>query len=285
MRTWIALTLAFGMCCVSAVAANQTATYSDFSANVIRDGAGGGYTTSASSNATAETFTITAVGGGKVAIGTSAVNGHPVSDFRNFKFSNSVTNISDSQIVYPNFWATDGGGNYAFVAMHHLSGQAQLDRPIYDEMTSTGGMGESFFGALGVRVYATDTSSLDWLFPGCVRMAKFGGWDSALWKTSNGTTNDPVLISDIGGLLFGSPFTSATIPGVTGNTDWSYAGTGDPQMPDTFYLMGGDTSGSVENYAYTLGNFGLEYAPEPASMTLLGLGGLGMLWRRRRKLT
>jgi len=261
----------------------DTATYPDFSGNVIRDGTSGTYTTSVSTDAVAETFTITAVGGGKVAIGTSAVNGLAVDDFVNFGFTNSVTTLNDSQIVYPNFWVTDDGSHYAFVAMTYFSGQAQLDRPIYDEMISATGMGETFFEALGVRVYGTDTSTLDWLYPGCVRMAKFGSWDSALWKSADTATNDPVLMSDIGSLLFGSPFTTATVPGISGNTDWTYAGTGDPQIPDTWYLMCGDTSGSVENYDYTLSNIELEYVPEPATLGLLALGGGLSLMRRRRR--
>ena len=272
----------FGVCLLAGGALADVATYSDFSANVIRNGSSGTYTTSASKNDTDETFTITAVGGGKVAIGTSAVNDLTVDDFVNFKFSNSVTELTDSQIVYPNFWVTDGSGHYALVAMTYFSGQAQLDRPIYDEMISTGGMGETFFEALGVRVYGTDTSTLEWLYPGCVRMAKFGSWDSALWKSGDTETNNPVLISDIGGLNFGSPFTSDTVPGISSNPDWTYAGTGDPQMTDTWYLMCGDTSGSVENYNYTLGDFELEYVPEPATLSLLALGGAAALVRRKR---
>ncbi|HUU82944.1 MAG TPA: PEP-CTERM sorting domain-containing protein, partial [Phycisphaerae bacterium] len=73
---------------------------------------------------------------------------------------------------------------------------------------------------------------------------------------------------------------------ISPNSDWTYAGTGDPQMPDTWYLMCGDTSGSVENYNYTLGDFGLEYAPIPEPVTMAGLAlGIGCLTRyvRRRR--
>ena len=264
----------------SGTAQAYVAGYSDFSANVIRDGTSGTYTTSATSNATDETFTITAVGGGKVAIGTSAMNGLKVSDFQNFSFDNSVSGISGGQIVYPNAWITDGGSNYAFLAMHYSVGAAQNDDPVYNAMVSEDGLA-SVFDTIGLRVYATG-SDVSWILPGAVKMSKGGSWATALWKSSDTNVYDPVRLSDIGALLFGSPFTSSTIPGVSPNAEWTYAGTGDPQMPDTWYLMCGDTSGSVENYDYTLSNLNLQYVPEPATMALLALGGFGVLIRRSK---
>lgn len=260
----------------------DVATYPDFSAYVIRNGTSGGYTTSAVSDDTAETFTVTAVGGGKVAIGTSAVNGLNVSDFLSFSFSNSVSGVSGGKIVYPNFWVTDNSGNYAFVAMHSVAGGVQIDDPVYNAMVSEGGMTKSFFDSLGVRVYATNTSNLDWLYSGCSQMSKSGGWTQSLWKSDVSSIFDPVTIGDLGNLYFGSPFTSTTVPGISGNTEWIYAGTGDPQMPHTFYLMCGDTSGSVENFNYVLSDIELAFVPEPATLAILGLGGLSLLRRRRK---
>jgi hypothetical protein len=260
------------------------ATYSDFSANVIRNGTSGSYVTSASSNNTNSTFDITAVGGGKVAIGTSAVNGLKVSDFVSFKFTNSVAVTAAGQIVYPNFWVTDGNpGHYALIAVNTINGQTQDDKPVYDQIVSSGGMDESYFENLGVRAYATNAGDLNWLYPGCVRQAKFGGWSQSLWQTDNATTIDPVRVSDLGNLYFGSPFTTATVPGMAGNPQWSYVGTGDPQMPQSFYLMCGDTSGSVQNQDYTLGGVALNYVPEPGTWLLLGVAGLSLMaWKRRR---
>jgi hypothetical protein len=266
--------------------ADIIATYSDFTGYKIRTGTSGTSTTGVTSDNGAQTFTVTAVGGGKVAIGTSAMNGLKVSDFVNFKFSNSVPVTAAGQIVYPNFWVTDGTANhYALVAVEAIDGQTQDDFPVYNQMITTGGMGESYFDNLGVRVYATNAGDLSWLYPGAVRMAKFGGWAQSLWKSANTTSIDPVRVSDLGNLYFGSPFTSATVPGINANPVWSYVGNGDPQIPDTFYLMCGDTSGSVQNFNYTLGNIELRYVPEPCTLVLLGMGGLGLLacaWRRRQ---
>jgi hypothetical protein len=269
--------------------AESIATYPDFTGYKIRNGTSGAYTTAVASDNGAQTFTVTAVGSGKIAIGTSAMNGLKVSDFVNFKLSNSVNVTAAGQIVYPNFWVTDGNAShYALIAVNVVNGQYQDDLPVYNQMVASGGMDETYFDNLGVRVYATNAGDLNWLFPGAVRMPKFGSWAQSLWKSSGATTSDPVHVSDLGNLYFGSPFTSATatVPGINANPAWSYVGTGDPQTPDSFYLMCGDTSGSVENKNYTLSNIELQFVPEPGTLALLvtaGLGALATMWIRRRR--
>jgi len=214
------------------------------------------------------------------------MNGLNVSAFQNFSFSNSVSGISGSQIVYPNAWITDGAGHYAFLAMHYSVGMYQDDVPVYNAMVSPGGMA-TVFDSIGLRVYATG-SDVSWIYPGAVKMSKGGSWTTALWKSADPSVYDPIRLSDIGNLLFGSPFATTTTPGISGNPEYTLAGTGDPQMPHTFYLMAGDTSGSVQNYNYTLSNFNLEYdlgapVPEPLSCVLFAGSVLGGLVIRRRR--
>ena len=179
---------------------------------------------------------------------------------------------------------TDGTpGHYALVGVDVVSGLGQDDFPVYTQMISAGGMDASYFDNLGVRVYATNTSDLNWLYPGAVEKSKGGGWSQSLWKSGNVNTSDPIRVSDLGNLYFGSPFTSTTVPGVAGNSQWSYVGTGDPQMPQSFILMCGDTSANVENKNYTLSNIALQSVPEPGTLMLLGMGGLGLLAYARRR--
>lgn len=275
----IVLVAAFAVALAAGNVMAATVGFADFGANVIRNGTSGAYTTSVSANSGTQSFSLTAVGGGKVAIGTSAMNGLTVGDFQNFSFTNSVAGLTGGSILYPNAWITDGAGHYAFLAMHYSVGAAQNDDQVYSAMTSAGGMA-SVFDNIGIRVYATG-SDVDWIFPGAVKMAKANSWTTALWKSSTAGVYDPVRLSDISNLLFGSPFSTATLPGIASNPQYTLAGTGDPQTPDAFYLMAGDTSGSVQNYEYIVSNMNLEFVPEPASMTLLALGALAMLKRRR----
>ncbi|GAG49612.1 unnamed protein product, partial [marine sediment metagenome] len=50
MKAWRMMGIVVSVCWVGAAAMGATAGYSDFSANVIRDGTSGTYTTSATSN-------------------------------------------------------------------------------------------------------------------------------------------------------------------------------------------------------------------------------------------
>jgi len=293
-----ALMIATAMLVSTSLAQAGIATYEDFTGYGIRPGSttigSTTYTTGVIPNDGTSTFAVTAVGGGKVALGTSAINGATVSDFINLRFTNSVSVTTASRIVYPNFWVTDGNpAHYALIALHSINGQTQDDLPVYQAITTGTGMDATSFGNMAVRVYATNTTDLNWLFPGAVRMAKFGGWAQSLWKSGAALVNDAVHVSDLGNLYFGSPFTSEQVPGLASpnNPEWIYASTGDPQTPDTFFLMCGDTSGSVQNFNYTLGGIQLEWAtnavvPEPASVTvwsMLGLVGIAVGWRMRRQ--
>lgn len=272
----------------SATAQAGIATYDDFNPYVIRNNVG--QTATIVPNDLAQTFTVTALNSGKVAMGTSAINGAKVSDFLSLSFRNS-REVGPGQITYMNFWVTDGNANhYALISVNSITGTTQDDYPVYQRATSTG-IDAAYFNSLAVRVYPTSYTDVAWLYPGAVRMSKGGGWPQSLWKSGTALI-DPVLLSDLGNLYFGSPFTSTTTPGVAGNSQWPSVGTGDPQTPDSFYLVCGDTSGSVTAPGYTLSDITLEWAsaaavPEPSSLalcsvSLLGLVGLGLGRMRKR---
>ena len=286
-RSVVVLFSCLAMLATAQFAQAGLATYDDFNAYVIRPGTNGSYTTGVTWNDAAQTFNVTAVGGGKVVLATSAINGVKVSDFLNLKFSNSATPTNDTRMVYMSFWVTDGDPNhYALISVGRFNGIHVDDFAQYPAMTSAGGMDATFFQGLSVRAYGTDLSNLDWLYPGAQSgtRAPASGWQESLWKPAAPGVNNPVLISDLNSnLVFGSPFTTTTLPSLNKtNPEWLAAKSGDPQMPESFYLMCGDTSGGVQNFDYTLGNIELQWAsatavPEPSSLALCGVSALGMV--------
>ena len=112
------------------------------------------------------------MGGGKVAIATSATNGLQISALSNFSITCSAGTVGETHIVYPNFWVTDNKGDYALIALDVVSGLGQDDTPVYNTMASPGGMSKSYFDSLAIRVYDANTANLNWLYPVAVAMVK-----------------------------------------------------------------------------------------------------------------
>ncbi len=231
-----------------------TAGFDDTSANIIRTGG----TTSLSTDLENETYTVEANGGGKVAIGFEGISGSQVGSLSGLKFS-SVGSTSEG-FPYVNFWVTDGT-NYAFVALNEVySNGGMQDGPVYEQAVSEPGIDRNYFQSLQIRLYGTNTSDIDWVYDGATRNKFNAGSWGELWKSSDTGVVDPVTVADIAHLTFASPFTSenANIPSVSSPAAWTYAGTGDPQQPEAFYVVVGDTTASNTG-DFIIGDLELNY--------------------------
>ena len=232
-----------------------TADFSDTTAYITRQS--GDQVATVISDSENETYTVTANGGGKVSIGFDALIGNQVGTLANFKFTSegSITH----GYPYMNFWVTDGA-NYAMVTLNEVDENGtKLETPVYEQLTSAEGVSRDYFQSLQVRVYATDYTNLDWLYQGAIENKYTNYWHD-LWKSDTPGLIDPVTVADIAHLTFASPFDAETsnLPSVSSPEAWPYAGTGEPQLEEAFYVVVGDTSGNNTG-SFVLGGFDLQY--------------------------
>jgi len=239
-----------------------------FDSFVIREG-GGNPPTIQANNAYvpgATEFVIDA-GGMKAALGSNDINGITVADITQL----SITRHDDTGrftagsgpavAPYFNIWVTDGGGNYAVIANEPSNGAFQ---PLFVDNGD------------GSKTYDLDYADLA---DKTVKIYETPGWNTNSSWVHALVGNDPLTFADVAALTIAPPPASYSQNPANG------VGSGAPDILGTEVAYGfnwvfGDT---LSNYVsgdegYVVSDFAA--VPEPASLALIGLGGLAVLRRR-----
>jgi len=200
-------------------------------------------------------------GGQKVGYGTDFLDGERLDCITRFE----VTRLDAHPNVYApyvNMWVTDGS-HYAVIS---------LEPSHYPEFDWTHDLQAADYLGIEPWVYETDLTDVTWMQAG----AYLGGNGHYLY----GSDDTQLTIADIGHLLIVPPTPAEFAAGLPG------VGSGAPRELGTndaygFNLVFGDTQ---SNYVggYEIGA-NPTLTPEPATLALMGLGGVFALIRRRRK--
>jgi hypothetical protein len=107
----------------------------------------------------------------------------------------------------------------------------------------------------------------------------------------NGTIANPINLSEAGNPINGCPWTGTQSDGsahpdyplgYVGGSEWDGARYGDTGKTEAGWINSGSYHSDYYNALYALSE-PLTITPEPATLALLGLGGLGMLLGRKRR--
>lgn len=252
-----------------AVFATGSIAQAGFDSFVIRNGASGAPTIQPNNvYVPGATEFVIGQSGMKAALGSNDINGITVGDITQLTITrhDDTTRFSNGSgpavAPYFNMWVTDGLGNYAVVAN-------EPSNPAFQPLFSLNGDGS--------KTYDLDYTDLA---DKTVKVYETPGWNTNSSWIHNLFGSDPLTFSDIASLEISAPSAAYIQNGSNG------VGSGAPDVLGTDVAYGfnwvfGDT---LANYVSGMEGYvvsGFNVAPEPVSLTMLALGGLMVIRRRK----
>lgn len=214
---------------------------------------------------------VIAEGGQKAAWGTSELDGSTLGSVSLFQITRHddttrfAANSGPAAGPYLNIWVTDGLGNYAVLANEPTNPSYTPFRTVGIDGGFTYSFSLADIGAEPVQVYETAN----------------GGYGSTTTWVHDLVGNHALTFNDVASLVIGAPTVTEL------ETGWVGLSSGAPRELGTNLAYGinwvfGDTlTGYVSGHdGYIVSD--PQVVPEPASLSLLALGGLALIRRRRK---